>query len=104
MTKKQQRTFSMFDERIIEVEIHDGPSASHAVVTTKSPNGNGFLIIFMTFENAPFRNDPSSHVRYAMINPVVEIAWKRAQQGQSNGYGAYWSFYATERIERWKSS
>lgn len=102
MTKK--RAFSMFDKRISEVEIHDGPSASHAVVTAQSPTGNGFLIIHMTFENAPFRHDTSSHIRYSLINPVVEEAWKRAQQGQSSGYGGNWSFYATERIERWKPS
>lgn len=93
---------NMWDKRIVEVEIHDGETASHVVVTAQSPTGDGFMIVHATFEEAPFRHDASAYKRYSLINPVVELAWKSAKAGNTHGHGAFWSFYLIKRIERWK--
>jgi hypothetical protein len=92
----------MWDKRIVEVEIHDGETASHVVVTAQSPTGDGFMIVHATFEEAPLRNDASAYKRYSLINPVVEMAWQRAKAGKATGYGSHWSYYLTDRIEHWK--
>lgn len=95
-------TFTMYDPRILEVEIHEGNSAMHAVVTAQSPGGNGFLIIHATFENTVRQKEVNAYARYRLINPVVEKAWEKCQRSRT-GYGEFWSYYLADRIEHWKS-
>lgn len=90
----------MFDPRVVEVEIHEGKTAIHAVVTVQSPSGNGFLIIHATFEDVLTRKESVAYSRYRLINPVVAAAWERAQNSDT-GYGSYWSYYLIDKIERW---